>query len=131
MKYASCPFAAGFIYIIATTNVFAINALETQQLEQLDTQTRLEQRCDIEAMERLHKDTKWSPDKVLAYAYSDPKTGHHSIKAEGAAFRAKGKWYHLSYNCIAEDNHITIKSFDYKIGKLIPRKNWEKHYLVP
>lgn len=110
---------------------YAMNPVEKRQLEELDPQTRLEQRCDIEAMERLNKDTKWSPDKVLAYAYGDPKTSEHRIQAKGAAFRAKGQWYHLSYDCTAQADHMTIASFNYKIGKLIPRDHWDKHYLVP
>ena len=47
-----------------------VRAMDTgaaEELERLDPQTRLEQRCDLEAMERIHKDpaklvpTNWSP----------------------------------------------------------------------
>jgi len=109
----------------------ALTPIEISQLQKLDPQTRLEQLCDIEAMVRLKRETKWSPDKVLAYAYSDPRLSRHRIQADGAAFRARGNWYHLSYDCVAASDHLSIKSFSYKIGKLIPQSHWAAHYLVP
>ncbi len=48
----------------------AMTALEKAQLEKLDPATRLEQRCDVEAMEQISRDErKLSVDKVLAYAF--------------------------------------------------------------
>lgn len=44
-----------------------------RQFEKLDPQTRLEQRCDTEAMERIGADkTSFRPDKVIAYTFADP-----------------------------------------------------------
>lgn len=101
------------------------------QLKKLDPQTRLEQRCDIEAMHRLRRETRWQPDKVLAYAFSDPVMTKTSIKAEGAAFRSHGKWYRFSFSCKTASDYLTVTSFDYKTGDIVPRKNWDAHYLVP
>lgn len=116
---------------LGASSAQALTAIEISQLKKLDPQTRLEQRCDIEAMIRLKREARWAPDKVLAYAYSDPKLSRHRIQADGAAFRSRGKWYHLSYDCSAAPDHLTITAFNYKIGKLIPQSHWQAHYLVP
>ncbi|WP_412059124.1 DUF930 domain-containing protein [Bartonella sp. DGB2] len=122
-----CTLACGGYCIPA----LALNALETRQLLALDPQTRIEQRCDIEAMDRINKETKWRTDKVLAYAYSDPIISGKRIQANGAAFRARGNWYHLSYDCRTEEDRIKVISFTYKTGSLIPHAEWDRHYLVP
>lgn len=116
---------------VGTSSALALSPQEATQLEKLDPQTRIEQRCDIEAMNRLGKESRWRPDKVLAYAFSDPVMSKHTVKAKGAAFRSGGNWYRLSYTCKTQDDFLTIKSFEYKTGDLIPRKDWDRHYLVP
>ena len=120
-----------FLIILTTSQAFAMNSVERRQLKALDPETRLEQRCDIEAMDRIAKDTRFMPDKVLAYAFGDPKLTKNHIIANGAAFRAGNRWYRLSYDCKSKDDAMTILSFKYKIGALVPRKDWDKHYLVP
>lgn len=113
----------------------ASNAMDTRvktQLLQLDPLTRLEQRCNLEAMEHITRDNpNFDVDKVLAYAFSDPLTLNRGIKAKGAAMRSKGSWYKLSYKCNTKDNYMTITSFKYKIGRFIHQNEWAKHYLVP
>ncbi len=110
----------------------AMNASEKAQLERLDPATRLEQRCDVEAMERISREqAKFSVDKVLAYAFSDPVVKENSIQADGAAFRSREHWYKLSYACKTDDEHIKILSFSYTIGSEVPQNQWDKHYLVP
>ncbi|MEJ5018233.1 DUF930 domain-containing protein [Ochrobactrum vermis] len=109
-----------------------MNASEKAQLEKLDPATRLEQRCDVEAMERITREqNKFSVDKVLAYAFSDPVTRKNSIKADGAAFRSREHWYKLSFVCKTDEEHINIVSFRYDIGDEVPQNQWDKHYLVP
>ncbi len=124
---------AGFLsFGMAVVPSFAMNASEKAQLEKLDPATRLEQRCDVEAMERITREQgKFSVDKVLAYAFSDPVTKKNSIKADGAAFRSHEHWYRLSFVCKADKDHINIVSFRYDIGDEVPQDEWDKHYLVP
>lgn len=137
MKFISVSLLASAIVSLATivTGVspsFAMNAAEKAQLEKLDLATRLEQRCDVEAMERISREQKeYSVDKVLAYAFSDPVTRKNSIKAEGAAFRSREHWYRLSFVCKTDEEHINILSFRYDIGAEVPRSQWDRHYLVP
>jgi hypothetical protein len=123
--------ASLFLFCAAASPSFAMNASEKAQLEKLDPATRLEQRCDVEAMERITQEQKFSVDKVLAYAFSDPVTKKNSIKADGAAFRSREHWYKLSFVCKTDEEHINIVSFRYDIGDEVPQNQWDKHYLVP
>ena len=117
---------------LTATPSFAITPRMISSLKQMDPQTRLEQRCDIAALETIAHDSKrFKPDKVIAYAFSDPKFGKNSVTATGAAFRSGGEWRKLSYVCKTAADHIEMKSFDYQIGDVVPRKNWDAHYLVP
>ncbi|MGH6761343.1 MAG: DUF930 domain-containing protein [Phyllobacterium sp.] len=98
----------------------------------LEPETRLEQRCNIRAMgaiEREHKDMH--PDELVAYAFLDPVIGKHSIRAPGAAFRTGGEWFHLSYKCKTTDDNLSVTAFSYAIGSVVPRSEWNTHYLVP
>lgn len=124
---------AGFLsFGLAVFPSIAMNASEKAQLEKLDPATRLEQRCDVEAMERITREQgKFSVDKVLAYAFSDPVTKKNSIKADGAAFRSREHWYRLSFVCKTDQDHINIVSFRYDIGDEVPQDQWDRHYLVP
>lgn len=122
----------GTVLVAFNSPASAMTALEKAQLEKLDPATRLEQRCDVEAMEQISRDVrKLSVDKVLAYAFSDPHTGKNSIKADGAAFRSGEHWYKLAFMCKTDDDHISVTSFDYEIGDEVPQDQWDKHYLVP
>ena len=62
-----------------------------RQFEKLDPQTRLEQRCDTEAMERINADkSTFKPDKVIAYTFAEPIVKEDKMKAPGAVFRSQG-----------------------------------------
>lgn len=113
------------------SNSFSKTLMDKRYLKAFDLQTRLEQRCDLEALDRIARETKFRPDKVLAYAFEDLVEGKLWLKAPGAAFRSGGNWYHLSYECHTSKDAMNVLSFKYKIGKIIPRKDWDKHYLVP
>lgn len=109
----------------------AMDSGAAEELKRLDPQTRLEQRCDLEAMERIHKDpAKLVADELVAYAFEEPKIKGDKIRSGGAAFRSKGEWYHLSYTCATSPDHMTVLSFQYAIGQVIPHSEWSHHYLV-
>ncbi|MFK4825141.1 DUF930 domain-containing protein [Paenochrobactrum sp. BZR 588] len=124
-------------FIIVGTVFFAMpanamTALEIAQLKKLDPATRLEQRCDVEAMEAVGRsEPGFSPDKVLAYAFAEPSIKPQSIVAKGAALRSRNQWYRLSYTCETDTDRMTILSFKYKLGDIVPHDQWDAHYLVP
>lgn len=112
--------------------VLAMDQSLVRQFKALDPKTRLEQRCDTEAMERINKDaSRFKPDKVIAYAFGDPVIEQNRIKATGAVFRSRGEWYRMTYRCQAAEDHIKVLSFSYTIGSQIPHEQWTSHYLYP
>lgn len=118
--------------VVCAVPAHAMTGLEIAQLKKLDPATRLEQRCDVEAMEVIGRsEPGFSPDKVLAYAFAEPSIKSQSIIAKGAALRSRNQWYHLSYICKTASDRMTVLSFKYKLGKVVPHDQWDAHYLVP
>ncbi|WP_439618452.1 DUF930 domain-containing protein [Shinella sp.] len=115
---------------MAASPALAIDARLRSQLEKLTPEERLEQRCDMEAMDQIG-DGKggFRPDKVIAYAFGDPKLDGTTIKTRGAVFRSKGEWYRLSYKCEASADRLEVNAFKYKVGDVVPHEDWAAHYL--
>lgn len=93
---------------------------------------RVEQRCNAKAMGvigREHRDLR--PDELVAYAFADPIITGPTIRAPGAAVRSRGKWYRLSYSCTTKDDGVDVVTFQYTRGAMVPRDEWDAHYLVP
>lgn len=131
-KYVIAAAACFFAPIVASTGAVAMSRQEKSQLEELDPQTRLEQRCDLEAMERISREEhRFDVDKVLAYAFADPAFSKNGMRTNGAAFRSREHWYRLSYSCQTDAGHINVTSFEYRIGEEVPQSQWAAHYLVP
>jgi hypothetical protein len=82
--------------LMAMAAVFPAHALDARMkagLLALDPDTRLEQRCDVEVADRIaREDSRFDPDKVIAYATQEPKMAGDEIKTRGGAFRSKGEW---------------------------------------
>ncbi|QND49907.1 DUF930 domain-containing protein [Rhizobium lusitanum] len=112
------------------TSAFAVDATMKKELEKLDPSERMEQACDAEAMKRIGTEkTGFKPDKVIAYTFSDPNMEPNSMNAAGAVFRSKGDWYHLSYKCATDPEHVEVRNLSFQIGDKVPRDSWQKYYL--
>ncbi|RDL52937.1 hypothetical protein BLJAPNOD_04102 [Ensifer sp. M14] len=128
MKTVAYP----LIFAATFSPALAMDQSLVRQFEKLDPQTRLEQRCDTEAMERINADkSTFKPDKVIAYTFAEPVMKEDKMKAPGAVFRSKGEWYKLKFKCLTDAEHLDILSFEYKIGELVPRESWDEFYLYP
>ncbi len=112
-------------FLALTSQALALDARTIAQIEKLYPADQLDQRCDIEAMDRLNA------DKVISYTFSHPTRTAAHVEAPGAVFRQKGQWFRLSYACTTSADHLTILSFTFKRGALIARKDWAKYYLYP
>lgn len=98
----------------------------------LDPETRLEQRCDAEVLDRIaHDDNRFHPDRVVAYATQEPKMQGDEIKTRGGAFRSQGEWYHVAYKCLTAPDHMEVLSLRYRIGDRIPEDEWDRYNLYP
>ena len=71
------------------------------------------------------------PDEIIAYAFADVAIDKDRVVARGAAFRNRGEWYRLSYQCQTADEGLSIVSFSYTMGSRVPKDQWAEHFLVP
>ncbi|MCX7304384.1 MAG: DUF930 domain-containing protein [Hyphomicrobiales bacterium] len=121
--------------LAASAAISPAHALDSRMkagLLALDPDTRLEQRCDAEVLDRIAKeDKRFAPDRVVAYATQEPKMDGDGIKTKGGAFRSKGEWYHVAYNCQTAPDHMQVLSLRYNIGDKIPEDEWEEYNLYP
>jgi hypothetical protein len=70
MNRLVCPL---LLTVATAAPAAAMDQSLVKQFEKLDPQTRLEQRCDTEAMWKISADqTSFKPDKVIAYTFADP-----------------------------------------------------------
>lgn len=122
--------AAVALTIACAGSATALDPRAIRQLQALDPAERLEQRCDVEAMDRIRREQAgFRPDKVIAYTFADPEIAGDRMKAPGAVFRSRGEWYRLKFKCEIEAQHLGVTSFEYAIGSLVPRQDWEALYL--
>jgi hypothetical protein len=115
---------------VGQSPAMALDARVRGELQKLDPEERLEQRCDMEAMDKISGAKEgYRPDKVIAYAFGDPKVDGTTLKTKGAVFRSKGEWYRLSYKCETSADRLEINAFKYTIGESVPHDQWAAHYL--
>ena len=119
--------------IASLTLAFPASAMDNALragLMKLDPQTRLEQRCDAEVLDRItHDDRKFKADRVVAYAFATPEMSADAIRSPGAAFRSKGQRYRLKSKCQPAPDHMAVLPPRYRIGDEIPEADWAKYNL--
>jgi hypothetical protein len=122
---------------VTATEYFAAAVLDDprnrktrETLSSLGSDERLVQLCNIEAMEQLKRwKAGFVPDHIVAYATADPSLTAASIEAPGAAVHAGGKWYRLSFSCASKPDLSRIAAFAFKLGRPIPKQEWEQDSL--
>ena len=122
-----------FAVVIGLAAASSANAMDNALragLLNLDPQTRLEQRCDAEVLDRItHDNRDYKADRVVAYAFATPEMHQDSIRSPGAAFRSRGEWYRLKFKCHTAPDHMKVIDFRYRIGAQIPKDEWSKYNL--
>ena len=123
--FISSAFASIALVFLPQSSNSAIDSKTAAFLKRLLPVDQLEQRCDIEAMDKL------AADKVVAYTFAPPRRTEVSIVADGAVFRKKGEWYRLSYSCTTSANHLSVVSYQFTAGERIPHADWTRLNLYP
>ena len=128
------PMKKLFLTVLASVTLalpaHAMDAALRAGLLKLDPETRLEQRCDAEVLDRIsHDDHNYKADRVVAYAFATPEMKADAIRSPGAAFRSKGQWYRLKFKCETAPDHMEVLQFRYHIGDEIPEADWAKYNL--
>jgi hypothetical protein len=101
----------------------AANERLLASLRKLDPDTRLEQVCDLEAMNQVNQQG-FAADRAKSDILSRPRHNGDTLTANGGAFRSRGKWYRLSFVCQGSRDHLHVTSFQYRVGSAIPEAKW-------
>lgn len=123
--------AVALILSVSTSHAEVSKRLE-KDLKSLLPGDRLEQLCDLRAMEDVGKDKtgkKHDPDRAVAYGSRSPTIDGDTLHVDGGALRSHGRWHKLSYNCTATPDHMKVLHFDYILGPYIPKSEWEENGL--
>lgn len=100
-------------------------------LPRLASDERVVQLCSIEALAQIAAaDPEYDPDLLAAYSMGDIRLAARSIAANGAAFRSRGQWYGLAFECELTAALDAVAAFEFTIGKAIPHEQWASHDLV-
>jgi hypothetical protein len=96
----------------------------------LDPQTRLEQVCDLAAVNHIGMNGKLPrPDRAKSNVITPPRHHGDTLEGSGGAFRSGGKWYAFSFKCRTTPDHLNVLSFTYRIGAVIPKSKWQEYGL--
>jgi hypothetical protein len=115
---------------LATTSALAAKSRFDTSLSRLDPVTRLEQVCDLHAMNSIDKDRNpFHPDRAKTDAVTHPHIRGDIVSGTGGAFRSGGKWYQFSFTCKGSPDHMRVLSFTYKLGREIPESKWADYGL--
>ena len=99
-------------------------------LAQLAPDDRIEQLCDVEAMDQVHAwKADFQPDRLIAYAMAETRLSGGALQADGAAFRSKRQWYKLKFKCAVSADLTKVASFEFLVGDPVPRSQWQSHNL--
>lgn len=94
-------------------------------LKSLSPEERDEQICDTEAMEQIRRaDSKFRPDRLIAYALANTHVEEDRLHAAGAAFRSAHRWFRLTFDCTLDPNQTHVTAFRFSIGDPIPSSRW-------
>ena len=86
-------------------------------LKTLPKDKRLAQTCNIEAIGQLgNAGRNYQPDALVASAFAKPVIDRTTYRVGNGAFRSKGKWIGLSYECTLSKDLGSVASFTYRIG---------------
>jgi len=88
------------------------------------------QLCGLEAMEQIEAwESTYKPERLVAYAMQDTRIRGNRVTADGAAFRSRGNWYNLRFECEVTPDIGKVVSFRFAVGDTIPYGEWAQHNL--
>jgi hypothetical protein len=106
------------------------NAEVRDNLPRLAAGEQVNQICNMEALEQLRAwKAELHPDTVVPYAFGDAEIIDGVLQAQGAAFRDGAHWYHLAFRCTVDPVQRVVSQFEFTVGEVIPKAQWEEHFL--
>ncbi len=121
---------AASVLLAGSLPAAAFNASLTKQLKELSGTTRFVQACNLQALIEVSKDRNGlRPTHAAVDALGAPYIKGDVMKGNTGALRSRDKWYQFSFDCTTTSDHLQVKSFNYKVGKPIPKDKWESYNL--
>ncbi|HVX34742.1 MAG TPA: DUF930 domain-containing protein [Hyphomicrobium sp.] len=111
---------------IAGSHTAFADASMDRVLQKLEPEERAHQACSLRGLEAIRKGTHLKGiDRLKTSSRNQATFKDNVVTANGAAVRAKHRWYALQYKCTVTDDQMKAKTFDFKIGAEIPEDQWE------
>jgi hypothetical protein len=107
---------------------FCVQAATVDQaLAKLAPEERSREACAIRAMSDLRKNPMLRKvDHIVASTGRQAVLNGTTLTAVEAAARSGGRWYALSFTCQLTTDYMKAVSFTYKLGREIPKAEWER-----
>ncbi len=118
-----------FVSVLGVSPAFAMDKRLENDLRHLDPETRLEQVCDLKVMQVVGQESYHEPDRAVAEATKASLIKGDTLIVKGGALRSHGRWYELSYTCQGSPDHMDVIRFEYSLGRLIPKSEWDADHL--
>lgn len=130
MNSAKIIISASLLATLTVSAAIAADSRFIKSLSRLDPQTRIEQVCDLAAVNQIgQSDRSMRPDRAKSDVTSSPRLKGNILQGNGGAFRSRGVWYAFSFKCATSADHMQVLSFTYKIGSPIPKAKWKTYGL--
>lgn len=114
------------IYLVSLGTAVAADDRIRHALEKLAPETRAHQACALAGLELLRRDPAVKQaDLIKSSIFTGAKLSGTVLDASGAAVRASGHWYAMTYTCTLTADLMTALTFKYRIGREVPKQTWE------
>lgn len=101
-----------------------------QSARKMSARDRIKQLCTIEALEQLRRQRPGSfPDLLVPFGRSGGRISEYALDASGGAFRSRGDWYNINFQCTVDNSRSKVVSFSFAVGGSIPRSEWNDRRL--
>lgn len=91
------------------------------------SEERTVQLCNLEALDQIRRwKADFRPELVVPYATAEEKVKGKTITADGAAFRSRGNWYGLKFDCELAGDGESVVGFEFLVGDPIPKDKWDE-----
>lgn len=126
MPKARFQLVMAFAMVGTAGAVQAAGSLE-RSLMKLEPEERAHQVCVVRGLDAVRRDKRLTKaDRLMPDIFKRSKFEGSSVSAKGAAVRAGGHWYALSFNCTVSQDQLKAVEFTFELGKEIPPDTWEE-----
>jgi hypothetical protein len=130
LSFASRSLAVPFIAVLTLAPAHAASHRVEKALDKLEPVTRMMEVCGIKAGEELRQERAYkSVNRVVVDAIEAPDIKNNVVTGIGGAFRDKGHWYQLRFECTLSEDQRSAVSVDFVVGDEIPEDHWEEYGL--